>query len=70
MNNYERIMDIDIRTKPKFKIAKDFQINWSTLTMMNKQCLAEIEAFQSGDFSFKHKRTRSGILMRLKSVTK
>ena len=44
-------MAIDVRTKPKFEIAKDFEIIACTLTMIYKQRTAIFEAFECGDFS-------------------
>lgn len=65
---YELVMAIDKRTKPKFKIAKDFEIIASTLTMIYKQRSAVFEAFESGDFSLKRKRMQLEIMMRLKII--
>lgn len=46
---YELIMAIEKKEKPKSKIAKDFGINPSTLTITYKQRSAVIESFESGD---------------------
>lgn len=67
---YKLVMAIDERTKPKFEIAKDFEIIACTLTMIYKQRSAIFEAFESEDFSLKRKRMRSEIMMRFKIVTK
>lgn len=48
---YKLVMAIDERTKPKFEIAKDFEIIACTLTIIYKQRSAIFEAFKSGDFS-------------------
>lgn len=46
---YELIMAIEKKEMPKSKIAKDFGINPSTLTITYKQRSAVIESFESGD---------------------
>ena len=48
---YKLIMAIDERTKPKFEIAKGFEIIAGTRTTIHKQRSAIFEAFESGDFS-------------------
>lgn len=57
---YELINQIDKKLKPKAEIAKDFGIKPSTLSMIYKQKDAIILAHESGDYSPKRKRFRSG----------